>query len=100
MRSKFIWTLFLVAILVVVMAGVVSCAPSSGSGTEAAKPILTITKGNVSKSFTMEELKALPSVEVVGCLMDEDYFVTGPFRAKGVAVLELCKTVGGMGADE
>lgn len=100
MRSKFIWTFFMVAILVMVMAGVVSCAPSSGGGTEADTPVLTITKGSESKSLTMEELKALPSVEAVGCLMDEDYLVTGPFRAKGVAVLELCEIVGGLGADE
>ena len=103
MRFKFIRSVpvfIVVVLLMLVMVCTVSCSEASSDGAKKSETILTITKGDESKSYTMEELKSMPSVEASGCLRREDGTIEGPFQAKGVAVIELCKTVGGLGTDE
>jgi len=95
MRNTLMWLapLFLVIML---MASAVACSQPSSDQTTPPKPILTVTKGSVSKNFTMEDLKAMPTTEWAGCLRKENGPIEGPFVGKGVEILQLCNTVGGL----
>ena len=101
-----------VTLMVILMAGTTACSQTSPVETTPSKPILTVTKSTESKSYTtgtkdieskrytMEELKAMPATEWVGCLRHNDGRIEGPFHAKGVTVLDLCNAVGGINTTE
>lgn len=95
MRNMLMWFTPLL-LVIMLMAGVVACSQSSTDETTPSKPILTVTKGSESKSLTMEDIRAMPTTEWVGCLRKENGPIEGPFRMKGVTVLDLCYAVGGM----
>lgn len=103
MRCKYIRSLPIISVvilLLMVMVFTASCGQASSNGAKTSETILTITKGGASKSYTMEEIKSMPFAEASGCLRREDGTIEGPFQAKGVAVIDLCETVGGLGTDE
>ena len=102
MRKRFmrILPVLLMLTIVALMAGAIACTPSQPAGTTPSEPVLEITKGNVSKSLSMTDIKALPVTEWTGCLRHENGPVEGPFRMKGVTILDLCFVVGGMEEDE
>ena len=89
--------LFLVIMLMTgLMAGAVACSQPSSDEITRSTPILTVTKDSESKNFTMEDLKAMPVTEWTGCLRKENGPIEGPFRMKGVTILNLCYAAGGM----
>jgi len=89
-----------VTLMVILMAGTTACSQTSPGETTPSKPILTVTKGAESNSYTMEDLKAMPTTEWIGCLRHNDGRIEGPIHAKGVTVLNLCNAIGGIDTTE
>lgn len=98
--TRFMLLFLTVTLVVILMAGTTACSQTSPGETTPSKPILTLTKGTESKSYTMEELKEMPATEWVGYMRHNDGRIEGPIHAKGVTVLDLCDTVGGIDTTE
>jgi len=64
--------------------------------TATTEEVLTITKGTESESLTMEDLKALTTIEAEGYFMNSVGEILGPFSVKGTPIMELCDLVGGL----
>jgi len=60
---------------------------------------LTITSGDTEKTLALEEIKEMPSVEGWGGRMRSTGDIEGPFKLKGVSIMELCDMVGGINPD-
>lgn len=58
--------------------------------------VLTLVSGDVTKSFTMEELQALPKTEGYGGIKSSTGKITLPALFTGVSLLDLAAQVGGM----
>jgi hypothetical protein len=97
MRNRLTFLLPLFLALMLTISLVPGCSPADDSSSE---PILTITKDNNVHSYTMKDIKAMPATEGTGCLLNSSGDVLGPFQVKGVALDELCNTVGGVGTTE
>ena len=97
---RFVPLFLTVIVLAGLMAGSTACSLTSHGETTPSKPILTLTKGTESKSYTMEELKAMPATEWVGYMRHNDGRIEGPIHAKGVTVLDLCNAIGGINTTE
>jgi DMSO/TMAO reductase YedYZ molybdopterin-dependent catalytic subunit len=60
---------------------------------------LKITSGDTVKTLTMEEIKEMPALEGWGGRMRSTGAIEGPFKLKGVPVIDLCELVGGINPD-
>jgi DMSO/TMAO reductase YedYZ molybdopterin-dependent catalytic subunit len=66
------------------------------TGLEDTTTALTITKGTESKSYTLAEIKALSAEEGWGGIMNSSGVISGPFKQKGVLLMDLLDEVGGI----
>jgi DMSO/TMAO reductase YedYZ molybdopterin-dependent catalytic subunit len=57
---------------------------------------LTITKGETTVKYTLAEVKAMPSQEGWGGIMNSSGVISGPFKQKGVSLMYLLNKVGGI----
>ena len=85
-------------LLLTSFAGCKATAPAevSQATTTAGVTALTIVKDTQTKSYTLAELKALPSITGYAGQMSSTGNITGPNQYKGVAMSELLKAVGGI----
>ncbi|MDD5015708.1 MAG: molybdopterin-dependent oxidoreductase [Atribacterota bacterium] len=60
---------------------------------------LTIINGDQVKTVTLEEIKEMPFLEDWGGKMRSTGAIEGPFKYKGVSLVELCNLVGGITLD-
>jgi hypothetical protein len=67
--------------------------------TKAATPALELV-GASTKSFTLDEVKALPATEGFAGIKSSTGKITPPVKFKGVALDKLCEQVGSLGADQ
>ena len=58
--------------------------------------ILSLVSENTNKNYTIEELKALPSVSGVGGYKKTTGTIVGPSNYKGVPIISLLNDIGGM----
>ena len=72
--------------------GPMSTTPGGGA------TVLEVTSATGTKSFTLDDLKAMPAVDAFGGIKNSAGNITPPVEYKGVAVTELLKTVGGLPA--
>jgi hypothetical protein len=85
-----------------ILVGIVGCQESPGATTAppSGEPVLTVTKGTQTKSFTMAELKALKATEGFGGTMNSVGTIAAPVKIKGVAIDDVLATVGGLDETE
>ena len=100
-KKTFIFFISL-ALITSVMVGVVACNDSTPSdGVEGAAEIaLTIIKGSETRSYTLAEIKAMQYQEGWGGIMNSSGFISGPFRQKGVVLVDLLDEVGGINSGD
>jgi hypothetical protein len=83
MRCKYMRRIHIITVVILLLIGMVCTASygqASGDGAKTSGTILNITRGDASKSYTMEEIKSMPSAEASGCLRREDGTIEGPFH--------------------
>jgi hypothetical protein len=71
-------------------------APAATTTTTDSTVVLNLIKDTQNVTFTMETLKALPTVTGYAGQMSSTGTISGPFQYKGVALSELLKSVGGV----
>jgi DMSO/TMAO reductase YedYZ molybdopterin-dependent catalytic subunit len=81
----------------VLLAG--ACGDSGTYETAGAATVLEVVGAEGAKSYTLEELRALPSVEGYGGLKSSTGRITPPVLIKGVVLEELFAEVGGLPED-
>jgi hypothetical protein len=62
--------------------------------------VLTVTSGAKTKSYSMADLQAMKSVTGNGGTKNKKGVVTGPLSYKGVALIDLLNTVGGVASGQ
>lgn len=62
--------------------------------------VLTVINGTQTKTFSMAELKALTEISGFGGTKNKSGVVAGPFAYKGVALMDVLQTVGGITATQ
>jgi len=100
--------LFALTMAVILILGIVGCLSETGTenGTSApAEPedttvVLTLTKGQTSKEYTLTQLKALSAVSGSGGTMSSTGKITGPNNIRGVAINTILEAVGGISEGE
>lgn len=81
-----------------------ACGGRGGGASPAPSPaddgpvVLTLKGDDVTKTLTMEQLKALPAYEGYAGIKSSTGVITPPSRFKGVPLLELADLVGGVSA--
>jgi len=71
-------------------------AATTTSAAASGTTVLTVTEGSTVKTYSMADLKALPSVSGNGGYMGQGGAITGPFAYQGVALTTLLNAVGGI----
>jgi len=66
------------------------------SSTPATGAALTVVNGDQSKTLSLEEIEALPAKSGWGGMLTSSGAVKGPFQYKGVALMDILATVGGI----
>jgi hypothetical protein len=69
-----------------------TAAPTTPQG----PTVLTVTNGAQSKTFTMAQIKAMNPASGYAGQKNKQGVISGPFAYKGVAVVDLLATVGGL----
>ena len=82
-------------VLILLASSVTGC--KSGGTTTAA---LTVINGAQTKTFTVAQLEALPSITGSTGDMTSSGTIEGPYQYKGVALTDILKSVGGITPDE
>jgi hypothetical protein len=77
-----------------------ACSSSTKSTTPAGPPVLTVTSGTKSKSYSLADLQALKSVSGNGGTKNKTGAISGPFSYKGVALVDLINAVGGVASGQ
>jgi len=93
----------LVALVTTSIVSGSASSPASGPAKAAVAPTtapaaaipLTVVKGEQKKSFTLDQVKALPAVTGQGGQLAITGHQYGPYHYRGVALSELLKAVGG-----
>jgi DMSO/TMAO reductase YedYZ molybdopterin-dependent catalytic subunit len=70
------------------------------SSAPAGATVLTLTKGTQSKTYSLDELKALTATSGYGGTKNKAGVVVGAVPLKGVALTDLMSAVGGLGAKD
>jgi hypothetical protein len=91
--------LALAAVLVVACQGAAPEVTEAPVATEAAAPVLEVVGPAGSRSLTLTELEALPTVEGWAGIKSSTGVITPPARFRGVALQELASLVGGLTPD-
>lgn len=89
-------TLALAALLVVACQGATPEVTEAPVATEAALPVLEVVGPSGSRSLTLAELQALPTVEGWAGIKSSTGTITPPAQFRGVALQELAALVGGL----
>ena len=82
-------------VLILLASSVTGC--KSGSTATAA---LTVINGTQTKTFTVAQLEALPSITGSTGDITSSGTIEGPYQYQGVALTDILKTVGGITSDE
>jgi hypothetical protein len=87
------------------VAGVGACSPGTESTTTtspdpATGPALTVLKGSQTRELTLDEVRSTAAEEGWGGLMTSAGSISGPFRQKGVSLVGLLESVGGVGEQD
>jgi len=89
---------FVSVLLLGLLLFLAACSTSSPTETPS-EPVLELIKDDTVIALTMEELKALPSVEGLGGIMSSTGKITPPEKYKGVLVTTLLEQLGGLSED-
>ncbi len=97
--------LLIFAYLAAAMMLPVSCAASNMTSaaltqTSLTATVLTVTEGNQTKTYSLADLQALPSVSGYGGQIGQSNNITGPDSYQGVALQTLLNAVGGISAGQ
>ena len=105
MKRKIIWlglSVLMVAAMLLASCGTTTTTPTTTTtttttSTVAAGPtVLTVSKGNQVKTYSLADLQALPSVSGNGGSKGKGGTITGPYTYQGVALMDLLNAVGGI----
>lgn len=105
LMKKWIRYFTILAIIATMVLGVAGCESSEesveddSSTTETSQSSagkLTIIKGDNKVTYTLEEIKAMPAAEGWGGIMNSSGVISGPFKQKGVELMNLLDKVGGI----
>jgi DMSO/TMAO reductase YedYZ molybdopterin-dependent catalytic subunit len=106
MKKLSVFSVMVALIAVLLMTGLTACggdttATPTGSQTEAAGgTALTVTNGTEVTTYTLSDIKAMPAADGWGGIMNSSGVISGPFRQKGVPIMDILDEVGGVGEDE
>jgi hypothetical protein len=81
-----------ILILMLAASGLTGCGSGSSSGPAA----LTVIKDNQTKTFTVEQLKALPSISGLTGDMTSSGTIEGPYQYKGAVLTDILQAAGGI----
>jgi len=91
---------FVSVLLLGLLLFLAACSAGNPTPTVApSEPVLELIKDDTVIALTMEELKALPSVEGLGGIMSSTGKITPPENYKGVLVTTLLEQLGGLSED-
>lgn len=90
------FTVFLT--VTIIATSLVACkrGTTPATSTTAAPAALTVVNGSQTKTFTVAELKSMAAVSGWAGQMSSTGNITGPNQYKGVSMMDLLKTVGGV----
>ena len=94
---------FVPVLVMVVVPILVACANTPSTKTTAAQasgPALTIVKNDKTTTYTLDQVKSAPATEGWGGLMTSAGSISGVFTQKGLSLVDLLATVGGVGEGE
>jgi DMSO/TMAO reductase YedYZ molybdopterin-dependent catalytic subunit len=96
--TKILYMFMSLLMLGILVTGIAGCASENGTSTQtsAAGTVLTIIKDTQTSTYTMDSLKNLPQVTGWAGQMSSTGTISGPFQYKGVALMEILKSVGGV----
>jgi len=98
--KKYLPVLLGVVTTVVLITGIAGCkSDDAGAQSTDTATVLTVTKGDVTNTYTMSALKAVTPVTGWGGTMSSTGTISGPYQYKGVTLTELLKAVGGVTED-
>lgn len=113
MKKKFTWlglSLLLVVVMLLASCGVSPTTTTTTSTTTtvatttsaalAGTIVLTVTEGSQTKTYSLADLQALPSVSGYGGQISMGNTITGPDSYQGVALTTLLSAVGGITASQ
>jgi len=104
MRDKYVR--FVAACVVPLLLILGSCAGTQSAATAPTSvqapggPALIIVKNDKTKSYTLDEIKGSPPTEGWGGLMTSAGSISGVFKQKGLSLVDLLGTVGGVSEGE
>lgn len=108
-KFSFKWLLSLMAVMVLLSGAIVGCNGDTDAdepNTEPQTPeedttvVLTVTKEDTKKEYTMTDLNALGATESKGGILTSIGNVIGPDDCKGFAILDVIEDFGGLAANE
>lgn len=88
---KIICTLISLLMLGVIMTGVTGCKSETANTPEDTTVVVTVTKDNQSKTYTMTQLKDFTLLDGYAGTKNKKGVITGPMPYKGVALTVLLK---------